>query len=521
MDWTAGYVADVAYTAGYFPELNPLRIPLALLNAGYAPPNIQNACELGFGQGVSIAMHAAGQPSVKWFGDDFNPSHAAYARWLADSAGVQADLTDESFADFCSRDDLPDFDYIALHGIWSWISDENRAIIVDFLQRKLKVGGVAYISYNTLPGWAAAMPLRDLMARHGDLMGAKGQSSFTKLDAAMAFGDKLFALQPAYLRANEGISARFEALKNQHKAYVAHEYLNRDWKPMYFTEIAAELRSAKLDFACSANLGDAVEEAHLTTEQRAFLAGIENDDFREMIRDYIGNVQFRRDYWVKGGRQLADAERIARIRDVRLVLVTPPDRVAKNINTALGEIALQPAVYDPIINLLSDFKPHSVGEIEQKVAPDVVFIQVLQAVMLLGGMNTIAVAQSDKEIAAARPAVRKLNAAIMEQSLYSDGLAYLASPVTGGAVSASRFDQMLHLGVRAGVADYGAAADGLWDQLKAQGQRLVKEGRTLQTDEENLQEFRSFAKDFAHRAPTLAALGVTDAPAPQSGHKRR
>jgi len=44
---------------------------------------------------------------------------------------------------------LPDFDYIGLHGIWSWISDENRQVIVDFIRKKLKVGGVLYISYNT------------------------------------------------------------------------------------------------------------------------------------------------------------------------------------------------------------------------------------------------------------------------------------------------------------------------------------------------------------------------------------
>jgi SAM-dependent methyltransferase len=66
-------------------------------------------------------------------------------------------LFDESFAEFASRD-LPEFDYIGLHGIWSWISDENRAVIVDFIRRKLKVGGVLYISYNTLPGWAPLPP---------------------------------------------------------------------------------------------------------------------------------------------------------------------------------------------------------------------------------------------------------------------------------------------------------------------------------------------------------------------------
>jgi hypothetical protein len=48
-----------------------------------------------------------------------------------------------------------------LHGIWSWVSEDNRQIILDFIDRKLKPGGVLYLSYNTQPGWSAFMPLRD------------------------------------------------------------------------------------------------------------------------------------------------------------------------------------------------------------------------------------------------------------------------------------------------------------------------------------------------------------------------
>jgi hypothetical protein len=58
-DWTDGYVADIEYTYGYFGELNPLRTALLFLNAGLMPPKIQTACELGFGQGVSVNVHAA------------------------------------------------------------------------------------------------------------------------------------------------------------------------------------------------------------------------------------------------------------------------------------------------------------------------------------------------------------------------------------------------------------------------------------------------------------------------------
>ena len=57
--WSEGYVADIGYTHGYYTELNPLRSRFALIKAGLKPPSIRNACELGFGQGVSVNIHAA------------------------------------------------------------------------------------------------------------------------------------------------------------------------------------------------------------------------------------------------------------------------------------------------------------------------------------------------------------------------------------------------------------------------------------------------------------------------------
>ena len=124
-DWSSGYVTDLDYTYGHYPELNPLHCRLALLQAGAHCPQFETACELGFGQGVSVNVHAAAS-ATQWYGADFNPAHAGFTRELAGASGADARLFDEAFADSCARPDLPDFDFIGLHGIWSWISDENR-----------------------------------------------------------------------------------------------------------------------------------------------------------------------------------------------------------------------------------------------------------------------------------------------------------------------------------------------------------------------------------------------------------
>ena len=222
-DWTAGYVADVGYTFGYYTELNPHRLRLAFLNAGLAFPEVTTACELGFGQGLSANLHAAAS-NIQWFGTDFNPSQAGFAQMLANAAGSNARLFDDSFADFCHRTDLPDFDYIGLHGIWSWVSDENRAIIVDFIRRKLKVGGVLYVSYNTQPGWAGMVPLRDLLTEHSNVMGVPGNGIVARVNGALAFAEKLMATNPTYAQINPQVLDRLKMMRKQDCSYLAHEY---------------------------------------------------------------------------------------------------------------------------------------------------------------------------------------------------------------------------------------------------------------------------------------------------------
>jgi len=94
-----GYVDEIAYTFGYCDELNPLRLSLPLLQAELALPTVHTACELGFGHGLSVNIHAAGSPT-RWYGTDFLPSHANFARRLADSAKSQAQLFGEPFSEF-------------------------------------------------------------------------------------------------------------------------------------------------------------------------------------------------------------------------------------------------------------------------------------------------------------------------------------------------------------------------------------------------------------------------------------
>jgi len=510
MKWNDGYVAEIDYTYGYYKELNPARTKLALLNRGIVPPAINNMCELGFGQGVTANIHAAAGTSTV-FGTDFNPSQAGFANELASAAGSEAVLSDQSFEDFCSRGDLPDFDFIALHGIWSWISDDNRRIIVDFIRRKLNVGGIVYVSYNTLPGWSSFAPMRHLIAEHAETFGSRGDGILNRVDHAIDFAERLLKTNPLYARVNPTAGPRLEKVKEMDKQYVAHEYFNQHFLPMYFSEVCDWLDGAKVSFACSAHYLDHVDSINLTQEQQAFLNELPDAGFSEAVRDYMVSQQFRRDYWIKGPRMMTPSARYEALRQHRVILSTYRPNITLKVKGALGEATMSDAVYTPILDLMSDYKPRTLEEISTAVSgSDINFGQVLQAAMVLSGAGALADAQEEAIISDTEKKTNALNAYLTERSQSASDVAWLASPVTGGGLPVNRFEQMFIRAKAEGLATPDEWAKAVWQLVSAQGQRLTKNGKVLESDEESLAEMQRQAEEFARqRLPVLEALRVT------------
>lgn len=507
-NWNEGYVTDIGYTYGYYNELNPMRIKLAFLAAGLHPPEIGTACELGFGQGMSVNIHAAAS-MTQWHGTDFNPSQASFAKHLVAISGSEAHLFDQAFQEFCNRADLPEFDYIGLHGIWSWISDDNRAAIVDFVRRKLKVGGLLYISYNTLPGWSAFAPLRHLMAEHSEVFGSNGKGMVNKINESLEFTEKFLATQPGYVRAIPVAGERFKSIKTQNRNYLAHEYFNLDWEPMYFSTMAEWLSPAKLSYACSAHLLDHIDTVNLTLEQRQILAENQDPMFKETLRDYMVNQQFRRDFWVKGPVKLPLFELNEALGKMRFLLLQNRADASLKVTGALGEGTLSEEIYAPFFDLMADHKPRSLAQVEQSLKGKLTAVQLKEAVILLAGSNQIAIVQEDHVTSKAKKTTSNLNQYILSRAKGSNDFNYLASPVTGGGISVGRFQQLFLLAYKEGKKLPAELAQAAWGTLAQQGQKIIKDGKPLEDAEENIKELNAQAIIFIDKQlPILKALQI-------------
>jgi SAM-dependent methyltransferase len=508
-DWTQGYVTDTGYVHDYYPELNPQRARLALLQRGLLCPRIEQACELGFGQGVSVSLHAAAG-AARWHGNDFNPAQAALARELVAASQADTCLTDESFAEFCMRKDLPDFDFIGMHGVWTWISDANRQLLVDFISRRLKPGGILYLSYNTLPGWAPFLPLRNLLQTHKERSGSSGQSTLQQVDSALGFCQGLIAAAPAYLQRNPAALERLQLLQKQHRSYLAHEFFNRDWQPMDFAGMSRWLAPAKLAYGCAANPIDGIPDLNYSPDQQRLLAALEDEVLRESVGDLMCNRFFRREYWLRGGRLQGTEARLQAIRALQVVLVTPAGEVPFRLDAGIGQARLPERIFAPVLERLADRQIHSLEGLESSLQPLGIEVgQLLEVVLVLHALGHLAVAQNPADMAEIRSRCRRLNDHLLQLSVDGSDIGHLASPITGGGIAVTRFQQWFLQARQQGQTGPEAWAAFAWQLARNQHMKIRKDDHVLETPDAIRAELLRLAQRFETRElPVLTTLEV-------------
>jgi hypothetical protein len=342
-------------------------------------------------------------------------------------------------------------------------------------------------------------------------LGAEGRGIVSRIDGAIEFAEKLLATNPLFSRANPGVAERLTKMKEHSRHYLAHEYFNRDWHPMHFATMADWLEPAKVQWACSANYLDAIDAANLTTEQQTFLAEIPDPMFCQSVRDFMVNQQFRKDYWVKGARRLSALEQAEMLRNQRVILTVPRSDIPLKVTGSAGEVTLSESVYNPILDTLADHKVRSVAEIREAVkTKNVSFAQLAQAIIVLGGAGFISTVQEEAVIDKAKKTSTALNDYLIHKARGDSDISYLASPVTGGGVGINRFAQLFILAIKEGKKKPQEWAQFSWETLASQGQGLVKDGKTLQTAEENLAELNAQAVTFSEKQlPILKALGIS------------
>ncbi len=513
MSWSEGYVSEIQYFYGYSREASPFFQGFALSSLGVRPPAQAARClELGFGKGVSMNVHAAAQ-QIEYWGTDFIPGQAAEAAEWAEACGNGAHIHDESFAEFAQRRDLPQFDYIALNGVWAWISPENKQHIVALLKKHLKPGGVFYVTYNTVAGWGARIAARDLIALHADRVSPPGDGVLRKMKESLAFLQRLFDKSPRFVQTNPKVIDWLKGLRSQDPVYLAHEYLNQYWQPQSFVQVQTDLAEAKLTYAGSADLMENFDWINIAPKAQELLIQHRDPLLNETIRDFCLNRIYRRDLFVRGKRELTTADSKDFMHDSRFVLLSPPGEISLVLNRSHGQINLAENIYRPLLDFLGDEvgRPHSFAAVQKAVAgPGLEMQQIFQALNVLVGMRKAAPAQSARKAESSRVLVRQLNSYLCERAACGAGVNLLASPVTGGGIVLDQFQQLFLFAIDKGYESSSKAAPFLWTILKKQNKQLARDGKALRGDADNVAELQSRYEKFRiDTLPRLRRLEVT------------
>ena len=281
-DWNAGYVTEVGYSYGYYRDLAPQNLAFAAFAKGVCAPGLEakrlRVLELGCGQGYSANLIAAANPHLDYTAIDFNPGHIAGARALADTAGTpNVHFSETSFEDFAVARNTGEFDVITLHGIYSWVSAENRAHIIQIAREKLRPGGILYLSYNCHPGWAPSIPIHRLFADVA--AGAPQEPVDFRIDQSFKVFKILSDIGARYLDANPAVAERFKQMEALPRNYLAHEFLNANWTIFHSADVSRDLSQAKLQFVAPVHIADQLDPLNLTDRQQHIL-----NQVREPIR---------------------------------------------------------------------------------------------------------------------------------------------------------------------------------------------------------------------------------------------
>lgn len=509
MDWTAGYASDIEYTAGFYAEQSPAHLNFVCAINGYEPVPLDRPftyCELGFGRGLTANVLAASNPNGQFYAADFNPAHVAGAQALADSAGL-ANLTlmETSFEAMARGEGiaLPMFDFITLHGIYTWVTAENRQYIVDFIARYLKPGGIVYMSYNAMPGWSASLPLQRMLVEYGDAHPGRSDQQITQ---AAGFIQKLADAQSAYFIAPE-LTARLATLAKANRNYLAHEYMHKHWQPLYHADVARDVAQAKLDFVGLAELPWSYRGMYLSQEKQDLIATFADSPMRETLKDYMLNTGFRKDVYVRGARKMTALRLSEWLSEVRVMLLVPREQVNFEMPLPFGKFRGN-AIYEQVCDALAA-GPLSLGQLGQLPALAEQSLGALaQVAVLMSSAGQMAIHHGDRAGVDAAPAQR-LNRALAAQVRYSDDYPALCSPLLGTGMAWGFIDRLVYgMAVEQdGAPDLERAVGKAFNLMKMQSRRMVKDGVTLESDDDNQAEVRRQVQQaIALKLPLWRAL---------------
>jgi hypothetical protein len=375
---------------------------------------------------------------------------------------------------------------------------------------RLKPGGLLYLGYNALPGWAAVEPLRRLMRDvSADVVGGNAARAHQALAAAKL----LCEANAEYFIANPSAKEILAAMLEQGVPYAAHEFFNAHWHPMYFADVAAEAAQCDLRFVGQVPLRLNYGDLMIAPSLREAFRTISDRRAWEHSRAFATNEFFRRDVYVKGAVAQAQNTGSAYLDTTAFGTLVPAEEVEREIALPNRSLHFKGPLFDALITTLAS-RSSTVRELVMTPALAPLGVDTIRQAVLQLLMGNDVIPMCSAPAAPQSTGCRyhipcAFNRAILTQPLSRRHPIVLASPVAGTGVTLAMLDAVLLRALTESHADDRAA----WIRafVDANPLRIWDHGHTLNAKDDLARVVEVELERFcATRLPKLLELGIVE-----------
>jgi methyltransferase-like protein len=282
---------EVPYASHPFYYTHPANLATLGTLYGMRPPDPTtcSVLELGCSDGGNLIPMAYSLPRSRLVGIDLSPGQIDAGVRVVQSLGIQnVDLRAMSILDIDAT--FGTFDYIICHGVYSWVPPAVQAKILEICSQNLSPQGLAYVSYNTFPGWHVRRMVREMMCFHvrrfaePRVQVQQAREFLDFMTSSVQFPDGLYA---------SSLKEESNILRDQPDSYLLHEFLEDVNEPVYFRDFAARASAAGLQWVAEARFGDRLGRGSTDVLEK-LLQWTDDAVELEQYLDFTCNRTFRR-----------------------------------------------------------------------------------------------------------------------------------------------------------------------------------------------------------------------------------
>lgn len=278
--------SELGYKSMPFPYTTPATLEAYAALVGVSAPNPKTArvLELGATYGGNIISQALFNPDATFVGIELSQEQVEKGNEVIANAGLtNVSLIQSDIASIGSE--IGTFDYIIAHGVYSWVDDGVKDALLRLIDEHLAEDGLAYVSYNTYPGWHTMEEVRQLMmfsnrdkaqfnhkekVLHGKTIGSIVGSQILKYDNLKERNSKFLGALRSVMQKDE--------------YYVGHDHLEPNNDPVYFYQFNDHLEAHNLAYLCDADL--------TLSMVRSFDADIADTLDKLALNDHVAQEQY-------------------------------------------------------------------------------------------------------------------------------------------------------------------------------------------------------------------------------------